>query len=207
LISSFTRSNFSITTNLLASYNLQGQLIKTLDTSESYQSTTLYSYDGAGRIISIINSSLETDNQVRDSETHIWQYNDKGLPISMIKIKGETDSTFVMLKADENGNIIEEHPVRRGQPLPAVYYYYNSSKQLTDIVQYNEKAQRLLPIYIFEYDGSGNISSMVFVPSGSNDYQRWYYTYNDKGLRTKDACFDKKRQLMGSIEYNYSFGK
>jgi hypothetical protein len=45
---------------------------------------------------------------------------------------------------------------------------------------------------------------MLVVPEGSNDYQKWLYEYDDKGLKTKESCFNKKKELMGRIEYSYN---
>ena len=38
-------------------------------------------------------------------------------------------------------------------------------------------------------------------------YVIWRYIYNDKGLKTKEALFDKEQQLTGKIEYSYIFGQ
>ncbi len=99
---------------------------------------------------------------------------------------------------------LEEKPVRNGQSLPSVYYYYDNEGRLTDIVRYNQKAGRMLPDYVFEYN-SGHISSMLFVPNGSSDYQRWIYVYDANGLKSNETCYDKKRQVVVKIRYNYIF--
>jgi hypothetical protein len=38
-------------------------------------------------------------------------------------------------------------------------------------------------------------------------YNIWRYIYDSKGLKTKEALFDKEQQLSGKIEYSYTFGK
>lgn len=43
---------------------------------------------------------------------------------------------------------------------------------------------------------------MISVQSG-NDYLIWKYEYNDKGLRIRELCYNKQKQLPGRIEYQY----
>jgi YD repeat-containing protein len=190
---------------LITEYNSMGRLIRTTDTSDTYKSTTEYTYNDAGQLTSLINNSVETDNQVSASEKHLWVY-DGGQLKKMIKIKGETDTTIVNLIKDEKGNIVEEKSVRNGQSLPSIYYYYDNDGRLTDIVRYNQKADRLLPDYVFEYI-SDRISSMLFVPPASTDYQKWIYQYAANGLKLSETCYDKKKQMVVKINYNYSYLK
>jgi len=202
----YTHTNMSDPTQLVAYYDASGWLKKTVDTSDTYLSTTEYEYDQKGHILSISNSSLETDNQLINTEKHIWQYNPQGNPVSMLKIKGGRDTTYIRFTSDDKGNITQEDAVHNHESLPSVYYYY-AGHQLTDIVRYNEKAARLLPDYMFEYDGSGRLSSMLFVQSGTNDYQKWLYEYTSGGLRGVDNCYNKRKELLGKIEYQYSYFK
>jgi hypothetical protein len=48
---------------------------------------------------------------------------------------------------------------------------------------------------------------MTVVPEGSDDYQKWYYTYDDNGLKQAEFCYNKKNQLLGKIEYSYQFSR
>jgi len=202
-IATFTKSANVPASTLTAYYDPSGKMIKTVDTSDTYKSTTEYMYNENGQISEMLNNSVQTDNQIITTEKHIWVY-DAGSPKKMIKIKGETDSTVVSFIKDEKGNIVEEKPMRGGQSQPSVFYYYDGDGKLTDIVRYNQKAARLLPDYVFEYN-SGRLSSMLFVPNGSTDYQRWIYVYDANGLKTNETCYDKKRQVVVKIRYSYSF--
>jgi len=201
-ISTFTKSTNVPASTLTAYYDQSGRMVKTVDTSDTYKSTTEYSYNEKGEVSVMLNNSVQTDNQIVTTERHVWVYDAGGLK-KMIKIKGETDSTTVTFVKDEKGNIVEEKPVRGGQSQPSVYYYYDNDGRLTDIVRYNQKAGRLLPDYVFEYN-SGHLSSMLFVPNGSTDYQRWIYVYDANGLKTNETCYDKKRQVVVKIRYNYT---
>ena len=123
----------------------------------------------------------------------------------MLKIKNRTDTTYVTFVADEKGNVTEEHSMRKNQQLPTYYYYYDDKNQLTDIVRYNPRAKRLLPDYMFEYDEEGRISSVVIVPEAGSDYEKWFYSYYENGLKGQEACYNKKQELQGRIEYQYTF--
>ncbi|HET7000655.1 MAG TPA: hypothetical protein VFI33_05090, partial [Puia sp.] len=202
-ISTFTKSTNVPASTLTAFYDQSGKMVKTVDTSDTYKSTTDYTYNENGQVSLMLNNSVQTDNQIVTTERHVWTYDGTGLK-KMIKIKGDTYSTWVSFVKDEKGNIVEEKPVRGGITLPSVYYYYDNDGRLTDIVRYNQKAGRLLPDYVFEYN-SGRLSSMLFVPNGSSDYQRWIYVYDANGLKTNETCYDKKRQVVVKIRYSYTF--
>ncbi len=202
-----TQSAESPPTHLIGFYDPNGLLIKTVDTSDTYQSTTEFGYDPQRNPLTITNNSLETDNHINETEQHIWKYDAAGKPVSMLKIKNGTDTSFIQFLSDEKGNIAEERATHNKLELPVIYYYYNPENRLTDIVKFNSKAHRLLPDFIFEYDKEGHLSSMLYVQEGSNDYQKWYYEYNEKGLKRKDTCFNKKKELLGKIEYEYSYAR
>ncbi len=192
---------------IIAAYSPQGQTLSITDTSDTYQSVSDYRYDAAGRLLSIVNTSTETDNQLKDVEAHIWQYADgtSNKPSGMLKIKNGHDTTFVRFIRDEKGNIAEERALRNKNDLPTIYYYYDADNHLTDIVRYNMKARRLLPDNIFEYGEGGRVSSLLAVQEGASSYQKWLYAYNDKGLKTKESCYSKQRDLLGRIEYQYTY--
>jgi transglutaminase-like putative cysteine protease len=190
---------------IIASYTPQGLTGKITDTSDTYRSVSDYQHDTGGRLQSILNTSIETDNHLRDVEQHIWSYDASGKPAAMLKIKNANDTTFVRFVLDEKGNVAEERAVRNKTDLPAIYYYYDTDNRLTDIVRYNGKSKRLLPDNIFEYGDDGKLSSMLVVPDGSNDYLKWLYEYNDKGLKIKESCFGRQKELLGRIEYQYSY--
>lgn len=203
-INTHTRSAGTTDSWILAWYSPAGLPVKIEDTSDTYRSTSEYQYDAQGHITSITNTSIETDNHLKDIEQHLWQYDAQGRPSGLLKIKNGNDTTLVQFVKDEKGNIAEERARRNKTDLPVLYYYYDAANRLTDIVRYNIKAQRLLPTTIFEYEDGERPVSMLVVPEGSNDYQKWLYEYNDKGLKTKESCYNKKKELQGRIEYSYT---
>ena len=204
VITTFTKSRVSDSSELRTFYNAAGQLVKTIDTTDGYRSITEYTYDGNNRLLNISNFSSSA-GQETEYEQHVWTYSSKGIPEKMLKIKNRTDTTYVTLVTDEKGNVIEEHSVRKKQQLPTYYYYYDDKNRLTDIVRYNPRAKRLLPDYMFEYDEEGRISSVIIVPETGSDYEKWFYSYYENGLKGQEACYNKKQELQGRIEYQYIF--
>lgn len=206
-ITTHTKSPGTSDSWIITDYGPQGRIIKNTDTSDTYENVSEYRYDDQGRISAISDTSLETDNHFREVEVHSWSYSpvypDK--PLSMLKIRDGSDTTYVRFVLGDKGNVTEEHARRKGEELPVIYYYYDSSSRLTDIVRYSIRAKRLLPMDMFEYE-DGHLSSSLIVPEeGNSFYQKWYYVYDDKGLKAKDFCYNKEKELLGSIEYQYSY--
>jgi hypothetical protein len=192
---------------IITDYAPNGRVLKNTDTSDTYQNVTTYRYDDRGRITATIDTSLETDNHFREVEEHLWTYDKThpDAPLSMLKIKDGSDTTNIHFVLDNNGNVAEEHASHKGVNLPVTYYYYDANNELTDIVRYSVRAQRLLPMDMFEYEGGKLTSSLIVPEEGNSFYQKWYYEYDDKGLKLKDFCYNKQKELLGSIEYRYSY--
>ncbi|HTR29512.1 MAG TPA: RHS repeat domain-containing protein [Puia sp.] len=201
-----SKTNGATETWTFASYSPGGLLTSITDTSDTYQSVSVYRYDERGRLVSITNTSTETDNQVKAVETHLWQYGaSTDQPTGMLRIMNGADTTYVRFIVDEKGNIGEEDATRNKESLPAIFYYYDDANRLTDIVRYNARARRLLPDNIFEYGENGRVSSLLAVQEGAASYQKWQYQYNDKGLKTRESCYTKQRELIGQVEYQYTY--
>lgn len=184
-------------------YDDQGRLIKTIDTTEVSSSITEYVYDENDKLVTLTNSSY-SNGQLLEQEVHSWKYNSNGQYTNMTKVRNGSETTVYSFTLDENGNVAEEKPVRAGKPLPAVFYYYDNNGRLTDVVRYNQQARRLLPDFVIEYNQNNQVSSLMIVPEGSDDYQRWVYQYGTNGLRTKESCYNKRKQLLGQIRYEYT---
>jgi hypothetical protein len=184
-------------------FNSFGQLVKSIDTTDGSKTVITYGYDASSRI-SIITSSAISAGGYISKEQHFWSYDAAGKPVRMLKVKNDVDTTTITFVMDEQGNPGEEKIVHKGQVQPSYYYYYDNNR-LTDIVRYNTRAKRLLPDYVFEYDANNRVATMMVVSEGTGDYQKWYYTYDAKGLKAKDECFSKTRVLIGKIMYQYQF--
>lgn len=200
----YTKTTDAGETYLTATYNKNDQLINTIDSTANIVSISNYIYDAANRLQTIENISRSAS--ITNVEVHKWEYNEKGSPVSMMKIRNITDTTWATFTLDDKGNATEEHVKRNITiPQPTVYYYYDNKNRLTDVVRYNQKAKRLLPDYMFEYDDNNHVSTMTLVPEGSSDYQKWYYKYDEEGLKTADFCYNKRNELQGKILYEYKY--
>ncbi len=186
----------------ISTYN-NGHIIHTVDSSKNAINTVDYSYDKGGKVVVIENNSSDFDGTFTNTENHIWAYNEKGIPTTMLKVRNGTDTTFVTFEYDESGNVSEEKWLKRSNLIETYYYYYNDKKLLTDVVRYNAKAQKLLPDYMFEYDQIGHVSQMTQTQGGIANYLVWKYSYKENGLKEKEMVYSKNRVLLGRVEYKY----
>lgn len=181
----------------------KGRLQKTLTHDGRIENRTDYTYTDKGLLQKIILTTRDTVQKTGLTEWHEWTYNEAAQPLSMLRIKNTTDTTFIDCKLDEKGLVIEEHWQKNNRTVETWYYYYNEKKQLTDIVRYNARLKKLVPDFIYEYDANGSISQMTQLSFSSGGYLTWQYTYTDKGLKKNEIGFDKNKQLAGRIEYTY----
>jgi len=200
-----TNNNKAIST-LKFNFNDRGQLVNSVDSAINVKSISTYNYDANGKIMSISNSATDADSSgdFSQTETHQYIYKDGKLD-KMWRIINKTDSLEVRFVTDEHGNVIEERNFRRGVLADPIYYYYDDRNRLTDIVRFNYKANRLLPDYLFEYDDNDRVIQKITTTSGNNlGYLTWRYLFDEKGLKTKEALFNKDKQLQGRIDYSYN---
>jgi hypothetical protein len=200
-VETMSRSNITGTSSFTSTFNEKGQVLRTVDSSDIASNTATYTYTDKGEIRSILSSVRSSDDDFKNEilEEHIYEYNDKGIVVKMIKVKNTTDSTLFVFSTDENNNIGIEKNTKTGD---TYYYYYDNKKRITDVVRLNQYSQKMLPDYIFEYNYGGQITQMTTTEEGSSYYYIWKYTY-ENGLRVKEKCFSKERKLLGSIEYEY----
>jgi hypothetical protein len=204
VLKTITRSDVAHESTLLSYVDANNLVVKTIDSSDIIVSNTTYNYDALGRLLSLTNSSIDSSGKSKETEQHIWKYNDNRIA-GMLRIKNMKDSSFVTFKLDENGNVIEEQETRKGIKAEPVYYYYDANNRVTDIVRYNKKAKKLLPEYMFEYSPSNQVIQKITVPANSDNYLIWRFQFNNQGLKTKEVIYNKQKQLTGKIEYQYSF--
>ena len=204
-LKTITRSGVTGESVLIAFADANGNIIKTVDSSETSTSVTVYNYSPNGALVSVLGSSTDTAKSVSQAEEHYWEY-ENGKVVKMLRIKDKKDTTHVSFKMDEKGNVTEERSVRKGIPSEPVYYYYDGNNRLTDIVRFSNKAKRLLPEYMFEYSPANQVIQKITVPSNGSNYLIWRYQYDGRGLKVREAVFDKYKQLTGKIEYQYQFG-
>ncbi len=199
-----TDANISGRKNVTVNTYELGKLKKAQANGNGIDNRTDYQYDDKGRLQKTTLTTADTAMKYTTVETHEWSYDEQGQPLQMLKIKNRADTITVSFIKDEQGNIAEEHWKRKNIPLETYYYYYTSKHLLTDIVRYNSRTKKMLPDYLYEYDANGRISQMTKVSLGSNNsYYTWKYTYNEKGLKQTEICYDKGKNKVGSISYTY----
>ena len=177
------------------------RILRTEDSTDNVKRTTTFTFSGDNLVrIHTLTEDKFMNNAM--TEEHIWTYSGN-IPDQMLLVKNGTDTTYVLLQKDDQGRVIDEQWVRRGTTIEHYYYYYDTNGMLTDIVRYNEKAKRLLPDFVFEYDTNGILVQQMQVPEGSDDYLVWKYQYMQNGLRQTEECFNKRRQPVGKIVYQY----
>ncbi len=198
-----SRSNITQQSLLVSYYNERGWLTKTIDSSQTSLSRSEYEYDNRGRIIRITNFTKANDEAGGITETHQYIYNATGKPEKMIRRKNNADVSTINFIVDDKGNVIDEEEIIRGKKGRKYFYYYDDKNHLTDVVHYNERAKRLLPDYMYEYNPQGQIKQMISTEDNISNYFIWKYTYNNKRLRESEKCYSKERRLLGSIQYEY----
>ena len=200
-----TRNNQDIS-SIRYTFNANGQLINTVDSSLSVRSVSNYTYDANGKIISISNVSTDADSSGDFSQTEVHNYTYKdGKFDKMWRVINGNDSLEVRFGVDENANVIEERNYKTRVSSDPTYYYYDDKNRLTDIVRFNYKANRLLPDFLFEYDDNNRVIQKIATMAGRNaGYLTWRYLFNEKGLKTKEALFNKEKKLQGRIDYTYN---
>jgi hypothetical protein len=187
-------------------FDEQYRLSGIIDSSGDINSKTDYNYDPKGNMVSIVTTATDSLKDFSQTIAHHYEYDQSGKPVKLWRVVNGTDSTEYRFKRDEKGNVGDEQLYRRGVGTDLIYYYYDDENRLTDIVRYDKKMRRLLPVFMFEYDDKGRLIQKMSVLSVNNpDYIIWRYIFNEKGLKTKEALFNKQKELTGRIEYAYTF--
>jgi hypothetical protein len=201
-----TTRNGQTVSRQLYKFDDQYRLINITDSSGTFKSTIRYTYSDNNQLSEMSTGMADSLTTFSEIEQHQWIYTSAGKPEKMRRIVNGTDTTEYQFSADEKGNVADEQLFRRDKGLDQVLFYYDDTNRLSDIVRYNKKLKQLLPDIMFEYDENNRvIQKMTIVSPTTRDYLIWRYIYNDKGLKTKEALFNKQKELTGRIEYAYSF--
>ncbi len=200
-----TQSPSSPTSILFTKYLENGMPASTNDSTEAAVSFTSYTYSNETpeNLTGVASASHEPEQSViKFSEKRTYTFSGNQ-PKSMLRIKNGKDTLNVQFVADEHGWIGEERWVEKGTTKETYFYYYDIKGNLTDIARYSSRARRLLPDYTFEYDSNGRLAQMTSFVNGTNQYRIWRYTYDGRGLKTKEVVFNKDKQAEGKVLYNY----
>ncbi len=197
-----SRSYITEETVIKTDYNKEGKITKTTTNTPTVTNIAEYYYDPKGYLIRITTSTFDDRDSSTMTESREYQYKE-GLPEKMIaKRNGALRFTINFIK-DESGNIIEENEgEKRGER--KFFYYYDSQNRLTDIVRFNAIAGRLLPDYMFEYEGNSTLPTrMTTIEEGGSNYFIWRYAYTPNLLPEIEKCYSKEKRLLGTIQYEY----
>lgn len=200
-VETFTRSAATGPSLFTSRFTKDGLLVQTVDSSDLAVNTSNYTYDDKNRIKSIRSHIHSSDDDFNNeiTETHIYEYDERGLLLRMYRIKNGRDTSLILFSPDEKNNVSIEKDTKSGT---TYYYYYDSKNRLTDVVHMNPFTQKMLPDYVFEYNNAGLITQMTSTEEGGSYYYIWKYTYSN-GLRVREKCYSKERRLLGTIEYEY----
>jgi YD repeat-containing protein len=187
---------------LVSDYNNAGHPVKTTDNTPTTTSTTLYEYDSEGRLTKVETVTKADDDLAEITESHEYFYEGNSL-VKMLRKKNNLLISTIHFVNDASGNVIEENIDGGSSTDKKYFYYYDSKNRLTDVVHFNERAGRLLPDYMYEYNSFNKPNQMISTEEGGNNYFIWKYNYNDKNLRAAEKCFSKEKRLLGTIEYEY----
>jgi hypothetical protein len=204
-----TAAASTASSTLTSFFDASTRLVRSVDSSADAVTTTTYTYGPTGKLLSIRSEgrgalSDTAHHGPTSVEVHNWEYGATGQPTGMLDIKNGTDTTWVSIKTDAQGTVTDELTYRQGSPQQHYYYYYDDAHHLTDIVRYNAQLERMVPDYMFEYDETGKVDQMLINQLLDNNYLVWRYQYDASGLRAKELCYDKSKQLLGSIGYEYT---
>lgn len=204
----FTRSNISAISLFTSVFNNKMQLLNSTDSSNISVTYTYYTYDQdrLKKVQTVVRSN-DDDFTNEIVEEHIYEYNDAGYPVSMMRVKDRHDSTKILFSLDEKNNVAIEKDTKTARKF---YYYYDAKNRITDIAHTNEFRSNMVADYVFEYDASGMLKQMTVTEQGVGTdlkdadplYTIWRYV-NEDGLRQKEGLFTQNGKLLGSIEYYY----
>lgn len=211
-----TSRNGQNVTRLYYQFDNNTRLINARDSSGDVQTITDYVYDRNGNLASIKTTTKGLINDFDQTKERQWQYTTENKPVKMLLIINGADSTEYIFSLDEHKNVKDEMMYHRGGSQNQIYYsyeehkiyyFYDDQNRLTDVTRYNQKAKRLLPDYMFEYDENNHVIQRITALSNTRipDYLIWRYGYDEKGLKTKEVLYGKAKELKGKIEYSYIF--
>jgi hypothetical protein len=177
--------------------------VKTTDNTPTTTSTTNYQYNLDRTLARVEIMTTGDDETGNITETREYFYDANGKPEKMVRKKDNAIVSTIHFVKDDEGNIVEENVAGTRSTDKRYYYYYDNENRLTDVVHFNERAGRLLPDYMYEYNALDQPVQMITASETGDNYFIWRYSYNDKNLRETERCFSKEKRLLGKIEYEY----
>lgn len=199
-----TSTNQSGGVSTLTSIYNSNKVVATTDNNFGVQTSTQYEYNDKGLLSSVKSSTIDTFMNSSTEELHLWQYNANNLPYKMYKIKNQKDTTMVELLLDKDGTVAVEVWKKNNKVIESYFYYYNEAGNITQILRNDTYQGKMIPVTQMDYNADGRVQKMIQVLSAGKSYNVWKYYYNTNGLKSKEECYDKQKQLVGTMEYSYN---
>ncbi len=199
-----SKSGFTSASILVSWYTTNGLLQKTVDSAAESITTYTYQYNSEQQLIEVTNTSISRDNKNRQYEKHMWTY-ENGIPVTMLHIRNNKDTLETSFVIDEHQKVVEEITRKALRETDRVFYYYDDKGRLSDVVRYNIRLQQLVPDFMFEYNNNDQLIQLISVTRGSSDYVTWKYSYLSNGLKSEEVVYNKQKQLMGRMKFEYDF--
>jgi YD repeat-containing protein len=202
-----TNSTQTGSTTQISYYDERDHIVRSVDSSAISVSITTYQYDSTGNLVRInFDAAGGTGSDSTNlSESHEYFYKANNAPDKMVRKKNGRIFSVVNFDADSMGRIIRELETIGGKIQPAFYYKYGKIGYLSDIYQFNAAQNRMLATNMFNYNDKRQISDMTSVLSDTAGFNVWKYYYDDKALILKEECYQKGNELLGIIQFTYSF--
>lgn len=216
-----TTRNAQSVTRTYYQFDQNTRLVNARDSSADAETITNYTYDAGNNLVNIRTTTKDPLHDFDQVKERQWSYKE-GKPVKLLLIVNGEDSLVYSFTVDGHKNVADEMISHRGGSRNKldylydpnkIYYFYDDQNRLTDITKYNVKANRLLPDFMFTYDDKNQVIQRITVLSSARvpDYFTWRYAYNEKGLKTKEVLYGKKKDsqddLKGKIEYSYTYSQ
>ena len=197
----YTRIGLTGKQMLENTFNDQGLLMGTYDSSEFSVTHTFFEYNDKGLLTATRTQSRSNDDDFLSemTEVHEYHYDGNEQLTDMVRIKNNSDSSIISFSIDENKHVALEKDTRTGM---IYYYYYNDNGKMTDITHFNDSKNKMIADYIYEYNADGTIHQLTTTEAGADNFVVWKYKYGN-GLRIAERLFDRDGVLIGKIEYEY----
>jgi hypothetical protein len=203
-LTTITRTGLSENSTLISYFDDQIRIIKTTDSSGSMANFSTYAYDAEGNLTVVKTWTVDSTGATVSQEQHDWSYV-KGIVQKMVRTKNGVKVDEHWFALDDAGNVEEEQTYRNNKR-DITFYFYNDKNQLTDIAtRYVEAVKQVVPDYMFEYSTAGQVIQKITVSSNSSDYIIWRYQYDARGIKTKEAFYNRYKDLLGRVEYQYGY--
>lgn len=196
-----SQTSSSYKTILTTYFNDKGKVIRSVDSSEVYASTSYFTYDAKGNLVTVLNNTRYFEEEYANEtiEERKYSYNEKNQIIELVVTNNKKASVKFVFTSDEKGNLGIEKNTKTGE---IYYYYYDVENRLTDIVHKYANRKNFSTDFIFTYNDENQMSQMQSAEQEGAYYFTWKYTYEEL-LRKTERCFSKEGRLLGSVEYEY----